>query len=257
MPYYSVIRGIKDNIIYNNWEDCKKNIENIENALYKKFDILKDAEDFIANNKNIYVYTDGSCINNGKINAKAGIGIYFGKNDNRNVSKRIDGKQTNNTAELKAIIETLKILHKEINNNLNIFIITDSEYAIKCCTTYGYKLNKSNWKLKDDKPIPNLNLIKELYNITSNYPNIKFKHIMAHTNNDDIHSIGNYNADLLAKIAIDDINKTSVVNKIYLNVPYVNKDEAKVLGAKWDKNCKKWYIYENNKNKERLLQLFS
>lgn len=255
MSYYSVIRGLKNNIIYDNWIECKKNIDNIDNAYYKKFDTLKEAEDFINENKNIYVYTDGACINNGKSNAKAGIGIYFGKNDSRNVSKRIDGKQTNNTAELKAIIEALKILHKEIKDNLNIYIITDSEYAIKCCTSYGYKLNKCNWKIKD-KEIPNLDLIKELFNITSKYPNIKFKHILAHTNNDDIHSKGNYNADLLAKISIDDINKT-IIKKIYLNVPYVNKDEAKVLGAKWDKNSKKWYILENNKNKDRLLELFA
>ena len=43
-----------------------------------------------------YIYTDGGCINNGKPNAIAGIGIYFGENDPRNVSKRLVGQQTNN-----------------------------------------------------------------------------------------------------------------------------------------------------------------
>ena len=33
-------------------------------------------------------------------------------------------------------------------------------------------------------------------------PNIQFMYIKAHTNNTDIHSIGNYNADKLATIAI-------------------------------------------------------
>ena len=36
-----------------------------------------------------YVYTDGACSNNGKNNALAGIGIFFGINDIRNVSKKI------------------------------------------------------------------------------------------------------------------------------------------------------------------------
>ena len=45
------------------------------------------------------VFTDGACSNNGRKNAKAGIGVYFGENDERNISKRITGKQTNNTAE--------------------------------------------------------------------------------------------------------------------------------------------------------------
>jgi len=31
-------------------------------------------------------------------------------------------------------------------------------------------------------------------------------------------------------------------SKIYLNVPYVEKDEAKALGARWDATKKKWYV---------------
>lgn len=30
--------------------------------------------------------------------------------------------------------------------------------------------------------------------------------------------------------------------KIYLNVPYAQKDAAKALGAKWDAANKKWYV---------------
>ena len=56
------------------------------------------------------VYTDGACSNNGKLYAKAGIGIFFGHHDKRNVSERVDGKQTNNTAELTAIIKTYPII---------------------------------------------------------------------------------------------------------------------------------------------------
>ena len=62
----------------------------------------------------IKVFTDGSCSNNGFTNAKAGIGIYFGDNDPRNISKRIEGKQTNNTAEVKAILKAAEILKREI-----------------------------------------------------------------------------------------------------------------------------------------------
>jgi ribonuclease HI len=61
-----------------------------------------------------YVYTDGACSNNGRSNAIAGIGIFFGNNDPRNVSKRIEGKQTNNTAEMLAIIDTYEIIEQDI-----------------------------------------------------------------------------------------------------------------------------------------------
>ena len=43
---------------------------------------------------------------------KAGIGVFLGLNDPRNVSRRVEGKQTNNTAELQAIIDVFKILEK-------------------------------------------------------------------------------------------------------------------------------------------------
>lgn len=31
-------------------------------------------------------------------------------------------------------------------------------------------------------------------------------------------------------------------SKTFLNVPYAQKDEAKILGAKWDAGKKNWYI---------------
>jgi len=30
--------------------------------------------------------------------------------------------------------------------------------------------------------------------------------------------------------------------KLYLNVPYAEKDQAKALGARWDAARKKWYV---------------
>ena len=69
-----------------------------------------------------FVYTDGSCSNNGKSNAKAGIGVYFGDNDSRNVSERINGKQTNNRAELLAILKAGQIIGKD-----NVTIVSDSD----------------------------------------------------------------------------------------------------------------------------------
>ena len=97
-------------------------------------------ENKIEDNSYLEIYTDGSCINNGRANAASGIGIYFGPGDERNVSKKISGKQTNNTAELTAIIYSFKILEKDIHSGRNIIIHTDSEYAIKCATTYGEKM---------------------------------------------------------------------------------------------------------------------
>lgn len=150
----------------------------------------------------ISVYTDGACKNNGRQNAVAGIGVFFGTNDARNVSERIVGKQTNNAAELMAIIRACNILRDEISKDI-VNIHTDSEYAIKCATTYGAKLESKGWK-QGRKGIPNLELVKELYTVVSESPNIRLHHVRAHTGGTDIHSVSNAHADRLANEAIDE-----------------------------------------------------
>lgn len=110
------------------------------------------------------------------------------------MSLKIDGKQTNNVAELTAILELYSIIEQDILNQLHICIVTDSEYAIHCLTTYGKKCQLNNWS----KDIPNKELVKQLYELYSPHKNIYFKHVLAHTNKQDIHSIGNRHADLLA-----------------------------------------------------------
>lgn len=266
MSYYAVAKGKKIGI-YETWKECESQITGFNGAIYKKFDTKKEAQEFIKKTEpDYYIYTDGACINNGKKNAKAGIGIYFGENDKRNVSKKIEEieeikgfweKQTNNVAELMAIIETYKIIKKDIELKKNITIFTDSEYALKCIGSYGKKLDLKEWK----DNIPNKELIKIIYTIYKNVANVEFKHIRAHTGKNDIHSIGNDNADKLAYMSINDNNDGNYHNyvkkeKIYLDVKYEDKEIIKTMGGKWDKNKKKWYIYENNPNTKDIFELF-
>lgn len=205
----------------------------------------------------IDVYTDGSCINNGKKNAKAGYGVWFGEDDPRNMSGLVKGKQTNNTGELTAILKALKMLEININNSDKVIIHTDSKYSLLACTTYGEKMSKKGWVDSKGKEIPNKKLIEELYNTIKKHPNVTLKHVKAHTEKSDKHSIGNMEADKLANNAIrvykQKEDKSPVVNRVYLNVPYKRKEEAKNLGARWDPRKKKWYT---EKMVEKLVELF-
>lgn len=257
--YYAVAAGHTIGI-YENWDECKKNIDDFKNPVYKKFDNKEDAKKFIEEfTDTIYVYTDGACSGNGNKNALAGIGIYFSKDNENNVSEKLEGENlTNNIAELTAVIRAILIIKKmEFKNKV---IVTDSEYVIKCATTYGEKLAKLNWE-KKDKEIPNLNLVKKVYELTNKY-DIKYKHVKAHTGNKDRHSISNYYADKLANDSIGMSGKEEGENerkrseRIYLNVPYAEKDKAKADGARWDANAKKWYIFLDNKNKEKLISTY-
>ena len=195
MPFYSIYTGHIKNEIFTSWDECKKEIH--KKPKYKKFATFQEAEQFHKHGPfttegdfDLCVYTDGSCQNNGKNNSTGGYGIYFGENDPSNVSCRIQGA-TNNIAELMAIIEAIKILK---GDDRTIGIYTDSQYSILCCTTYGEKCKKKNWK-----DVPNAELVQEGYTLMQAHPNIKLIHVTAHTLKQDIHSIGNREADKLAR----------------------------------------------------------
>jgi ribonuclease HI len=209
------------------------------------------------------VYIDGSCINNGKINAKAGYGVFFDYNDSRNEYGNIEGKQSNNTGELTALIRALEILKTEISEKKIIDIYTDSEYVIKCSGSYGSKLAKNNWKTQQDKVPPNLKLLQKIYELYNpNKKTINIHYIKAHTDLTDKHSIGNREADKLANMAVNgSLSEDTEISKYkkprddivknYINVSYTYKDNVKKLGAKWDMNNKKWY-YEDNLNEDNI-----
>jgi ribonuclease HI len=208
----------------------------------------------LTNAQPINIYTDGACSNNGKSDARAGFGIWFGDGDERNTSESFTGLQTNNRAELLGIIKALTILRDEIEQGQPINIYSDSSYSIRCCTTYGEKMSKKGWKKKGND-IPNVEIVKVAYNFCKKYNNINFIHIKAHTGLEDVHSIGNDHADRLANLAIGVTScpYQRIKNKIYLNVPFDEKDEAKKLGAKWDKSKKRWYITPKNKYKVQMM----
>ena len=202
MNYYAVAIG-KEPGIYSSWNECENQVKGFKGAKFKKFNNEDEAKHFIhsysnATNESIdqdyYVYTDGACSKNGSKDAIAGIGVYFGKNDRRNVSKKIDLRPTNNVAELSAMICACKLIESDLKSGKHITIVSDSHYAILCATSYGQKNNNMEWK----KEIPNKELVKTLYDFVVQYNHLQFLHIEAHSNKQDVHSMGNHYADLLA-----------------------------------------------------------
>jgi ribonuclease HI len=211
------------------------------------------------------IYTDGSALYNGKPNCVSGYGIHFDEDVFPDVSQKVTGsKHSNNIAELTAIIKAIEIV-KKVTTPITIY--TDSKYSILCATTFGKRLSKNNWK-DGTKIIPNLELVKELYESISIKPTIQLKYIEAHTEKQDIHSIGNEIADKLAKqaISMEIKNQTSyqvkepvkkpIEDKIYIKVTFQDKDKAKSLKAKWDPKEKKWYTVASNKNNGALFKDF-
>lgn len=138
----------------------------------------------------MYIFTDGSTINNGKKNAVGGIGVYCPKQIINNVeypeyklnyslASTNNIKVTNQIAELIATI--LAIEHAiKICSNDTIYIYTDSAYVINCATNWCNSWINNNWKKSTGKVIDNLWLVYRLVQLTKKYP-VFFKHVRAHT----------------------------------------------------------------------------
>lgn len=247
-----------------------------------------------------YVYTDGSCQHNGKANARAGIGVYFGPEDLRNVSAPVHGKQTNNTAEVQAILRAYQLLQPDMlaYPSHRYVIVTDSEYAIRCATTYGQRQAAAGWQMA----IPNKALVRQLHATISQDPQVTLMKVSAHTTfppppspgvyDPYVHERGNAVADALAYAASvgrprADAAKTlpttrahpnkhgrkasrsprrsprrnkssSATSRVYLRVPFADKDVAKSHGARWDPGRKKWYAERSLRQEQwdELMQRF-
>ncbi|KAI9803547.1 MAG: hypothetical protein M1825_001890 [Sarcosagium campestre] len=112
------------------------------------------------NNSNVLrIHTDGSSLGNGVAGAVAGVGVFFGRDDKRNVSEALSGsRQTNQRAELTAILRALEIAprHREV------VILTDSSYSINCVTVWSANWIKNGWKSSTGKAVENRDLIEDI-----------------------------------------------------------------------------------------------
>ena len=227
MSFYAVAQG-RHTGVFSTWDACRASVTRFKNAVYKKFESHKDASNFVdrngvveplvsppvlpstdvedADDTDYYVYTDGACTCNGREGAQSGIGVFFGEDDPRNVCRRIGGKQTNNTAELSAVLEAYRLIKDDVATGKRVVIVSDSEYVLRCVTTFGARCAREGWV----KKIPNRALVRAAYE-TFVDTGVRFMHVRAHTGRTDAHSIGNARADRLAvaSLSADEYQSTA------------------------------------------------
>lgn len=241
MSFYAVRIGRIPGI-YNSWNECNKQVGGFKGAIYKKFSTKISAVEFCKNKEkkynvskkiyscnncnnctkginiknrqeiggfkdpnSLYIFTDGSSINNGTKKANSGFGIYIPEPDSLKVkiSSKLPKGKTNNYAELKAILEALKMIDCterdtfEKTNKNKIVIVTDSQYSINCITKWANKWKKNNWISSTGKNVKNKELIKEIHPLYIKHK-VSFQHIKAHTTNKGFFYDGNRVVDKLA-----------------------------------------------------------
>ncbi|XP_060947408.1 ribonuclease H1 isoform X2 [Limanda limanda] len=101
----------------------------------------------------VVVYTDGCCTSNGKVGARAGIGVYWGPNHPLNAAERLHGRQTNQRAELRAACKALQQAKEK--NIKKLVVYTDSKFTINGVTKWVKNWKLNGWRLKSGGKITN------------------------------------------------------------------------------------------------------
>ncbi|KAF8807925.1 ribonuclease H-like protein [Phlegmacium glaucopus] len=193
--FYAVRTGRKTGV-FKNWSDCEEQTKGFPKARYKKFATFQEAQFFAlgilppeVSNANASMsnsersladpktnkrprspasdiddesdynvaYSDGACKGNGKVGSVAGIGVWWGPDDPRNLAERCPGDQTNNRAELIAI---LRVLETTPISTKPLVIRSDSRYSIDCLKTWIFKWKANGFRNAQGEAVKNAGIIR-------------------------------------------------------------------------------------------------
>ena len=135
-------------------------------------DAVQDEED-----GKVKVFCAGFCFDNGKPEARAGVGVYWGDTDARNKSCRVSGiKQTIRTAEVQAA--TMAITEAIRNTICDLQVNTD-KFVYTSVTKDMKRWKQKGWKTARGKDLQNKNdwqeLDRQLKRAEENNVNIEWK----------------------------------------------------------------------------------
>ena len=112
------------------------------------------------------MFVDGSSLNNGLPNARAGYGVVFTPLEWFSpISGRLeqDGNpQTSNRAELRAVLASLTLRAWDGEGFSRVVLACDSEYVVKGISEWILKWRKNGWTTTAGSPVANQDLWKKL-----------------------------------------------------------------------------------------------
>lgn len=161
----------------------------------------------------LQVFSDGSCVHNGRPGARAGVGVYAledGVEVHRHSAPLAKSEpQTNQRAELQALYYALRFIQGAGGAGTTLY--TDSQYSINCVTVWAAGWKAKGWLKADKKPVLHQDVLKpmvELWEILK--ATTTLTHVAAHTGRGDPISRGNAMADQLATAATEPITSATI-----------------------------------------------
>lgn len=157
-------------------------------------------------------FTDGSCINNGKPNAKAAWACVWPHDEKYDNAAPLSSSEihTNNRAEYTGCLrafETADTIDPTRTEKLSIY--TDSMLLLNSMTKWINAWKRNGWKTKTNDPVKNKDLLLSIDAAMQLRPH-EFIYVAAHTGKQDWMSQYNDKADKMAKAAVAKSCKISI-----------------------------------------------
>jgi len=171
-----------------------------DNAELTKNTPTKDPPSTYEGPFDLVICTDGACTNNGKDGALAGIGVYFGPDDPRNISTPLTGPlHTNNRAELQALLYALEYVVQHPTEIVHIQ--SDSSYCVNGYKSWVFKWVASNWTKSDGRPVLNKDLWVKVWALKNQIKELNLESKVSWVRGHNGHE-GNEEADRLAVLGV-------------------------------------------------------
>ena len=151
----------------------------------------------------LQIYTNSSCVYNGKLFARGGMGIYFPNEEYANQSIAYPSEKlilppTNQRCELLAVNHAL-LIHWLYFRETPCVIHTDSVYAVKSLTHYCDIWSQNGWKKFNKEGVKNKDILEPMHILFSKNKNIDFHIVKEYRNLFDRHSVNHRMAYAFAR----------------------------------------------------------
>jgi ribonuclease HI len=115
----------------------------------------------------LVVHIDGACRNNGKPDAHAAYGVYFGPDSKYNTSGLLDPSlpQTSTRAEIEGLVQAIKTIKQITEKDMKITdvkIATDSKYLVDAISTWMPGWKRSGGLNSSGQPVAHFQALEEL-----------------------------------------------------------------------------------------------
>lgn len=148
---------------------------------------------------NLFLFTDGAC----RGNPGPGAWGAMAQDHNGEVvfeASHFNEHTTNNIMELTAVLAGLEQIEEDFSNSseMSIHVYSDSKYVVEGMKSWVEAWKRRGWKKADNKAPNNVEIWQALYEIKSNFADVKFYWVKGHSGHPQ-----NERVDRLANIALD------------------------------------------------------